>query len=112
MREQQASRGSTREAGVVGDNPSRLYRFAVSGLVLSVCIAAGASAVLTETHGPYYALVYSDLTPLVAGGRSLPGCAPSRAGDASDAPRDEAIAAHRSQRCPAMYGMREIGRAL
>ena len=112
MRERQASRRSTRAAGVVGRHPSCLCRFVVSALVLSVCIAAGASALLIETDGPYYALIYSDLTPLVAGDRSLAGCAPSRAGDASDARRDETIAARRSQPCPAAYGMREIGTAL
>jgi hypothetical protein len=112
MRERQASRRSTRAAGGIGRHPSCLCRFVVSALVLSVCIAAGASALLTETDGPYYVLIYSDPTPLVAGNGSLEGCASSRADDASDARRDETIAARRSQPCPAAYGMREVATTL
>ena len=111
MHERQASRTSIRAAGVVGRHPF-VCRFVVSALVLSVCVAAGVSALLVETDGPYYMLIYSDLTPLVAGDRSLAGCARSRPGDVSDARRDETIAARRSQPCPATYGMREIAMAL
>lgn len=109
MPQRQPSHTSTREFGLIGDSPSRLHCYVVSALVLSVCLVAGASAVLTETQGPYYALLYSDLTPLVAGGRSLSGCAPLSVGDASDAPRDGAISAHRFRFCSAMPGMGEAG---
>lgn len=83
MSDLDASRRSIRSAEAGGPDPFLACRFVVPAVLLSACIAAGASAMLAESSGAHHVRIYTDLSTLIEGHRAMARCASSRTGGAA-----------------------------